>query len=165
MSKYPWLLSAATALLLATPQAQADGFVVEVTPADGSQALTMQLDALARISFASPAPESLTLTPVEGTPTTLPLDKVGRIAFRLADETGITSQTAAGTGTTVTREGNVLHITPATTQAALPLSLYSADGRLVESLTAGGPTTIDLGTLPTGVYLLKAGTTSWKFVR
>ncbi len=163
--KTPWLISAAAALLLATPQAQADGFVVEVAPADGSQALTMPLEALAKITFASPTPESLTLTPVKGTPTTLALDKVGRITFKLDDTTGITTQTAAQADATVSREGNVLRIMPATPDTPLAISLYGADGRLLHALTATGTATIDLGTLPEGVYVLKAGATSHKFAK
>lgn len=90
---------------------------------------------------------------------------VSEITFVQTDPSGIARPVAPAVSPSVyLSAGSVLRVTGC--RAGTQLGVYDEGGRRVVSCTAGeGTTAVNIGSLPHGVYMLKAGDTAIRFMK
>lgn len=148
-------------LLLLPTAARADDVTMVVEPQ--GDAANWEV-ALSQISTMKLTPQSISVEGETATLKTFELANVKRITFK-GLSTGISSVESASSTLTIERVGSYLYIRGS--EATLPpkVQIYSVDGRCVTSVNPSQNEGISITTLPAGVYVLKAGTQSFKFTK
>ena len=146
------LVAAAPAMLRA---ADPQNTLVVLTKDQATHQFTLSKDK-PRVTFEG---NNLKIT-CENTTATFALADIVRFTYKALDTSGIDEQLSPETS--VNYEGGVLVISQL--EAGKTVSVYTLDGRLVEQLKAShtGTFRLSLTTLPFGVYLIKANTTTYK---
>ena len=97
------------------------------------------------------------------TDATISLSQIVRYWFETRDASGVTEMNVDESA--VSYEGGTLVLSGLKTGTTA--NVYSTDGRLVQSLTAqrDGSYRLSLSSLPTGVYVVKMNTTTYKIMK
>lgn len=135
-----------------------DGIHVITKTADNAYSI----DAVQRIDFTG---DQLNVVATDGTSTTYAFDQVVKITF---SSTTTSLQTPASLKSqrltfSVASDGSSLTVNGWDSSATASLQLYSVAGTSVMDLAHWSGQTIDLSSLPHGIYVLKVGQLTAKF--
>lgn len=113
------------------------------------------------LSAGGSQPETFSIVLKEGDP----IENVGKVNFARLETTGIDTVKPTGEIPMITSlVGNQLTISATTSGQAV--SVYSIGGvMMLSTVTAGEETTLYIGNLAPGVYVLKVGDTAIKFMK
>lgn len=146
------------ALACASPAlAQADHLTVFAP--DGTEAATVALADIGKITFD--AADNLCIDLTEGEPVRLALDGVGSIKFGEGGTTAISPATQAAA--TICKRGSIITIGQLPRAAAV--SVVSAGGHTVLTRPAFQGGEINVQSLAPGMYIIRVGKQSFKFVK
>ncbi len=113
------------------------------------------------LSDGGTEPEAFSIVLKEGDP----IEHVGKINFAQLDLSGIETVTPTGEMPTITSLIDN-QLTISATASGQPVSVYSVSGAMVlRTVTAENETTLYIGNLAHGVYVLKVGDTAIKFMK
>lgn len=150
---------AIAALLVTALSAHADDVVTVVTQ-NGQKAYSM--DKLSRIQLNE---DDLTVVDTNEKGTTYAFDNVQRILISL-DATALNDATADSQPAltlTISKDGTEMCVDGWDSSQVASLRVYDASGRSVMHSERWQGETIDISSLPQGVYVVKAGTHTAKF--
>lgn len=154
------LLAMLTLPLLAPLGASADEVKIVVQRTGGEPAYEALLSQIGSMRFVEGA---VTFASGEETLATIDLASIERITF-VTTPTGIISTQSAAPLTLRTSQER-LWLEGSGADAQQSLQVYAANGALIMQRTVRGTEGLDVSQLPAGVYVLRAGTSTFKFGR
>lgn len=146
-------------LLALTLAAQADDKVTVVTTQGET---SYDISSVARIDLGD---TELKVVSADGTGTTYAFSEVTKIVIS-SDATGITAPSSADAERltlTVSQDGTQMRINGWDAFQTAALTVYGTDGQSVLRLDSWSGETVDIASLPHGIYVVKAGTHTAKF--
>ena len=151
--------TALASLLALAVAAQADDKVTVVTTQGET---SYDISSVARIDLGD---TELKVVAADGTGTTYAFDEVTKIIIS-GDATAINAPASADASRltlTVAQDGTWMRINGWDASQTSALTLYGTDGQTLLRLDSWSGETVDIASLPHGVYVVKAGTHTAKF--
>lgn len=150
-------------LLVASVSAAKASNTLTVLAIDGSEAAKYDVDATQRVDLTNP--DSVIIVMADGTTAAFSADQYPRLRFTKV-ATAIQAPTAATRSGQLRAwaDGNTLFV--AGTTAGERIGLFTIGGaRIANGATVDGITRVNVGQLPKGVYVVKAGKQAVKIIK